>query len=285
MPTFGQGNFIEGAIRSVLLQGYPLLELFVMDGGSKDGTIEIIQKYAPWISGWVSEKDRGQSHAINKGLALATGHLFNWMNSDDLLLDGALATIGRAWKSADTDLLIGRCRFVDVPQRANVAILDRRPADGLADYLLSPDCRLPQPSTFCSTARVKEVGGVREDLHCIMDWDLYLRMTLQRNGRLHAVPVKEVLSEWTDYPETKTRSLAAQFRTEEIQVLRELEPTIGQADKRALRSRLKALEAEEAIRCIESKQARRISALATLALRRPAVIGNGHFWNALRRSL
>src|SRR5581483_1353273 len=70
-PSFQQGDFLEETIRSVLLQGYPNLEYFVIDGGSTDGSVAILEKYAPWLTGWVSEPDRGQAHAINKGLARA----------------------------------------------------------------------------------------------------------------------------------------------------------------------------------------------------------------------
>src|SRR5436190_18724174 len=82
-PSFNQGRFIEETIRSVLLQGYPNLEYIIIDGGSTDDSLEIIRKYDPWITLWVSEKDRGQSHAINKGLSKATGEILCWLNSDD----------------------------------------------------------------------------------------------------------------------------------------------------------------------------------------------------------
>jgi len=92
-PSYNQGRFIEETIRSVLLQGYPNLEFLVIDGGSTDDSVEIIRRYAPWLSYWESEHDRGQVHAINKGLERATGIWFNWLNSDDILLPKALATL------------------------------------------------------------------------------------------------------------------------------------------------------------------------------------------------
>src|SRR5205823_3046168 len=89
-PSFNQGRFIEETIRSVLLQAYPNLEYIIIDGGSTDNTVEIIKKYEPGITYWVSEKDRGQSHAINKGFARATGDIFAWLCSDDVYAPGAL---------------------------------------------------------------------------------------------------------------------------------------------------------------------------------------------------
>ena len=96
-PSYNQGAFLEDTIRSVLDQGYPNLEYIVMDGGSTDNSVEIIEKYADRIDYWESEPDRGQTHAINKGFARATGVIGNWINSDDLLEPGALQTIGQAW--------------------------------------------------------------------------------------------------------------------------------------------------------------------------------------------
>ena len=84
-PSFNQAAFVEATLRSVLLQGYPRLEYLVMDGGSTDGSVEIIRRYERWLAGWVSEKDDGQSHAINKGFARAAGEVVAWLNSDDRL--------------------------------------------------------------------------------------------------------------------------------------------------------------------------------------------------------
>ena len=88
-PSFNQGQFIEEAIRSVLLQGYPNLEYIIVDGGSTDALIDIIRRYTPWISSWFSERDDGQSDAINKGLGVATGEIVSWLNSDDLVTPDA----------------------------------------------------------------------------------------------------------------------------------------------------------------------------------------------------
>ena len=84
-PSFNQGRFIEETIRSVLLQGYPNLEYFVIDGGSTDNSVEVIKKYSPWLTYWVSEPDRGQSDAINRGLKMASGDFATWINSDESL--------------------------------------------------------------------------------------------------------------------------------------------------------------------------------------------------------
>src|SRR5262245_4883167 len=93
-PSYNQCEFIEETLRSVLLQGYPDLEYIVIDGGSTDGAVDIIRKYAPWLTHWVSEPDRGQAHAINKGFDFASGLVLNWLNSDDVFAPEALGHVG-----------------------------------------------------------------------------------------------------------------------------------------------------------------------------------------------
>src|SRR5579863_7058205 len=97
-PSYNQGEFIEETIRSILLQGYPDLEYFVLDGGSTDGSVDVIRKYQPWLTWWDSGKDDGQTDAINRGLQKSSGQLFNWINSDDMLLPNGLFEIASAFR-------------------------------------------------------------------------------------------------------------------------------------------------------------------------------------------
>ena len=106
-PSYNQRRFLEETIRSVLLQGYPNLEYVIIDGCSTDGSIELIQKYVAWLRYWVSEPDRGQAHAINKGFALATGDLLGWINSDDLYLPSSLRMLGEAHSLYPRAILAG----------------------------------------------------------------------------------------------------------------------------------------------------------------------------------
>ncbi len=113
-PSYNQGEFLEETIRSVLLQNYANTELIIIDGGSTDSTLEVIKKYEPWIAYWVSEKDRGQSHAINKGFAVASGDWIGWQNSDDIYLENAFQGIALENKEGRADVLFGHTNVIDV---------------------------------------------------------------------------------------------------------------------------------------------------------------------------
>jgi glycosyltransferase involved in cell wall biosynthesis len=113
-PSYNQGRFLEATIRSVLMQGYPDLEYFVIDGGSNDETADVLAAYAPYLTGVVSEPDDGQADGVNKGLRMATGEVMGWLNSDDLLLPGALWNVGQAFaERADVDIVCGFRRYID----------------------------------------------------------------------------------------------------------------------------------------------------------------------------
>ncbi|HEY5139639.1 MAG TPA: glycosyltransferase family 2 protein, partial [Methylococcales bacterium] len=108
-PSYNQGNYIEETILSVLDQGYPNIEHIIIDGGSTDSTVDILNRYKNHLAYVVSEADRGQSHAINKGFAIASGEIFTWLNSDDRLAPGALAAVALAFSTSSADMVSGIC--------------------------------------------------------------------------------------------------------------------------------------------------------------------------------
>ncbi len=175
-PSFNQGHFIEETIRSVLLQNYPNLEYIVIDGGSTDGTLDILKKYEKHITYWVSEQDEGQSHAINKGIARATGEVFNWLNSDDYYLPDMLRRVGEAFADAQTQAVCTQSYYVDEGGK----ILHTNPATPHdKDWLKSLSrTSINQPATFLRLQKVKDLGGVQQALHYSMDWDLWFRYQL-----------------------------------------------------------------------------------------------------------
>lgn len=176
-PSYNQGRFIEATIRSVLLQGYPSIEYVVVDGGSTDETLEIIRKYEPWIDNWVSEPDDGQSDAINKGFVNANCRMMTWLNSDDLLLPGALYAVGYyVARDPQCTFLTGDGVFSDenATRQKYYHEAGAYTAPDLLDY--SGGQYLPQPSVFFGPGLYQAVGGVNNDLHYAMDLDLWIRM-------------------------------------------------------------------------------------------------------------
>jgi len=177
-PSYNQAAFLEETIRSVLLQGYPNLEYFIVDGASADSSVDIIRHYQPHLDWWTSEKDRGQSHAINKGFARSTGDIVAWLNSDDCYLPGALfaAASARA-RNPDAGLYIGACDVLDMD--GSVKPLFPHFAERALDHALDWGAnwrRFPQPATFISRRALEAVGPVNERLHYVMDMEYWLRV-------------------------------------------------------------------------------------------------------------
>lgn len=169
-PSYNQGCYIEETIRSVLLQGYPNLEYFIIDGGSGDETVDIIRKYEPWLGGWVSEKDKGQSDAINKGFARCTGEIFNWMCSDDLLTPGALAVVAEAFLDDGCDVLAGACycQYDEDPARSGTR------SAKVAGWEETPyHAAIWQPSCYFRRSLVDRDDLVLRDMHFCMDRELW----------------------------------------------------------------------------------------------------------------
>lgn len=175
-PSYNQAEFLEKTIRSVLLQNYPNLEYLVIDGGSTDGSIAIIEKYSPWLNYWVSEKDEGQSHAINKGMQHATGDIIAWLNSDDYYHPRALLTVSEHLQTDQPGWLIGAC---DVKRHKGLKIETRLPPEAIDDcFLYWVNLWFAQPSTFWNRKMYDRIGGLNQSYHFIMDVDYWHRMYL-----------------------------------------------------------------------------------------------------------
>jgi hypothetical protein len=200
-PSYNQAEFLEETIRSVLFQGYPNLEYFVVDGGSADGSVEIIRRYKPWLARWVSQPDGGQAEAIRKGFGWAAGELLAWLNSDDIYAPGALATAARAFADRPEAVLIyGDANVIGRDSSLEGPAHYVRPFDRA--YLLAESNLIAQPSAFFRRAAYAAAGGLDVSLHYVMDWDLWLR--LEEQGPVHHLP--EVLSSMRDHPTAKTRT-------------------------------------------------------------------------------
>jgi hypothetical protein len=177
-PSYNQGKFIKQTIESILDQGYPNLEYFVFDGGSRDETVQILQKYSPYLSYWESVPDRGQSHAINKGIERSSGQIFNWINSDDYAEPGALKNVAEAWMSAEAPpaAICGYAHIWDIDAFSH----KRRPSHVYAHTEESVAFfNINQEGTYFNLAEVKALGGVDERFHYAMDLELWLNLHLK----------------------------------------------------------------------------------------------------------
>jgi GT2 family glycosyltransferase len=180
-PSYNQVEFLEKTLRSVLLQGYPNLEYIVIDGGSTDQSPDIIRRYAPWLAHWESEPDRGQSHALNKGFARATGEIRLWLNSDDVYLPNALEAIALKITALRERAILFGDATLTWPDGEE---MHHRPPDVDYSRLLfqselyrrDRQCMPCQPSVAWHAALQEAAGPLREDLDLAMDHDFWLRM-------------------------------------------------------------------------------------------------------------
>jgi glycosyltransferase involved in cell wall biosynthesis len=199
-PSFNQGGFIEETIRSVVMQGYPNLEYFIIDGGSTDNTIDILKKYDNSITKWVSEPDRGQTHAINKGIGYAKGDIIAYICSDDFYIQGSFKTAALYFAGhPEVAMIYGN--LIHINKQGEV-IEKVKNNDFDYDQLLSWILYIPQPSTFLRRTVIQEIGLFDEHLDLAMDFDYWIRVGL--NHKIHHI--SEYLACDRVYPETKTLS-------------------------------------------------------------------------------
>ncbi len=211
-PSFNQAPFLEATIRSVLAQNYPRLEYIIMDGGSTDGSVEIIRKYESRLAYWQSERDKGQSDAINRGWERANGEIVTYLNSDDTLRPNAVRlSVEQLNANPAAGLSYGACAWMDAHGN-ELGVMGGRPFT-LPDLILQN--RLPQPSVFIRRAALDKVGLLDETLHYMMDYDLWLRIALEFPVAL----VPEVIADFRLHDDSKTAGRYKNFLDDNLQLL------------------------------------------------------------------
>lgn len=213
-PSYNQAEFLERTICSVLDQNYPNLEYIVIDGGSTDGSVDIIRRYADRISYWVSEPDSGQSNAINKGLKMATGEWVGWQNSDDIYYPGAFDDLSRAASvQSNVDLVIGNINLIDQYDGVLRDIHYVKPSYGA---LLAEGMVLTNQAAFWRRGVHQEIGWLNESLHYSFDYEWFLRLTENRKG----TSVNKIWGGYRLHDATKTSTQNQRFVAEKADILR-----------------------------------------------------------------
>lgn len=280
-PSYNQGRFIEETIRSVLLQGYPNLQYAVVDGGSADASIDVIKKYSPWLAYWVSETDRGQTDAINKGLAKVSGDWANWINSDDRLNPSALGAVGRLAALANSRIqaLVFACNIVD---EAGIRILEtwrpRKPESAASFLGAQPVQVTPQPSTF-----IRKPDLVLDDrYHYVMDWTLYLRLADAYGDCF--LEGSECIASFRMQSASKTTCDSDKFAIEAMDFVRGYHFSDLCIRGQAVRW-LAMMQSQLEITRWQLTRSSVVTDLFRLLLSRPKVLTKRFFWGALRRKL
>jgi len=233
-PSYNQGQFIERTIRSVLQQGYPNLEYVIIDGASTDNTIDVIKKYQTDLTFWVSEPDRGQSHAINKGLAYCTGEIFNWLNADDFLCPGALHTVADTWTQHPGTLIAGKLIMLYENGTEKVIASNALTVENFVHWRRGHQngCSFLQPATFMPRRAINAAGGVREDLQLVMDH--FLMIDLLKRCRVTYIP--DILAQFTLHKASKMRTKGHhEFMLEITRTLRAMPSLPGDLSRDQLR--------------------------------------------------
>ncbi|RPJ28448.1 MAG: glycosyltransferase [Chloroflexi bacterium] len=211
-PSYNQAPYLEQTIRSVLGQDYPHLEYMVIDGGSTDNSVEIIRRYADRLVYWVSEKDRGQAEAINKGLVRAKGEVLAWLNSDDYYLPNTISAVVKCFEeNPDVVMAYGDMLAVDGNgQTINVLKYKQYSLEDLLCFQI-----IGQPSVFFRRAAFEKTGPLETTFHFMLDHHLWIRLAQQ--GRILYVP--QIWSAARYHAAAKNRARAAEFGREAFRVL------------------------------------------------------------------
>jgi hypothetical protein len=228
-PSFNQGQFLEETIRSVLLQNYPNLEYIIIDGGSNDNSVAIIRKYEAHLKYWVSEKDNGQTHAINKGFRMATGEWVGWLNSDDFYLPGALITLLHEVRETPFKWVAGSVKYIHEGNERRDSIEKQNSSAKLIDWLLFK-FYFNQPGALWKRSLFKQYGYLEEHMHYAFDWAFWC--CLVAHG-VQPLLIEEPVAAFRLHDESKTCTRWDRFCAENYAIIQGYLPQLSASDKKA----------------------------------------------------
>lgn len=212
-PSYNQGRFIERTINSVLAQNIPSLEYIVVDGGSKDETLEILNRYSSQLR-YISEADNGQADAVNKGLDLTSGEIIGWLNSDDIYYPNACKTIIDFFAAhPDVDVVYGQAYHIN----ENDQIINQYRTEPWNFERLKRRCYISQPAVFFRRSVISRFGKLNTDLNFCLDYEYWIRLGL-KGAKFVYFP--KILAATRLYPETKTCGFRIQAQKESIAMLK-----------------------------------------------------------------
>jgi glycosyltransferase involved in cell wall biosynthesis len=232
-PSYNQSRYLEQTIRSVLEQDCAPIEYFVIDGGSTDSSVDIIRRYEGKLAGWVSEKDRGQADAINKGIRASSGDIVAWLNSDDFYLPGAFqAAINAFREHPEAGLVYGDVLSVDGDGRTfNIQRFRQHSLSDLMSFHI-----ISQPAVFMRRSALEQAGLLEASFHMLLDHHLWLR--LARLAPIVYIPVTLAAARY--HAEAKNLAHTAEFGREAFRIVDWMEtdprfaPLFGQNHRRIL---------------------------------------------------
>lgn len=284
-PSYMQGEFLEHTIRSVLLQGYPDIEYFILDGGSTDESRAIIQKYEPWLAGWRCEKDGGQAATVNEGWARTTGAILAWINSDDWYHPRAFVNVAERYCSADADWIAGPIDDCDAEGQP----LRRHPAwhTPLAQTLGYREFGYFQPGMFWSRKLVEQVGNLDEAMHCCFDLDFWARSLV---AGYTLSPLDTPVACFRQHGTSKSTRRTETTMRESWEIFRRYSKQLSPQRRKKAAHWLRDYEADSLLRIVYRRleEKRRLAALGYI-LARPRMATHLHprrlLWGALFRIL
>ena len=215
-PSYNQARFLEATIQSVLSQNYPRLEYIIMDGGSTDGSLEIIQRYATYLTYWVSERDKGQVDAINRGFAHSSGDILGWINSDDTYEPGALQKVAAIFNNnPEVNLIYGEGWYIDeYGKRIKPCKFVR---DSFPHVYITNKDPILQQAAFWRRSLWEKIGPLNDTFNWVFDWEWFIRA--HKQTKFYYIP--EFLGDYRIQPQAKTRSTDIRRRVEQARITKQ----------------------------------------------------------------